>query len=215
MDYNENKIQKLGTKLYNLIEINFLWLLFTFSGLFIAGIFPSTSAAFDTFTKYSNDKKINIYQTYVTSYKKMFKSTNIIGYIFSIVLLIITVDYFYFLNTLNIISTIISYILLLLFVLTLFSLLISLKLKTIYTNTPIFDIIKNGIFYSISYFIQLSIVFILIIALLLLMYKIIPGIIPLLAIALIILSINTILQAMIDKKSILTFFNDVKTTMYQ
>ena len=122
MDYNENKLQKLGIALYNLIEINFLWLIFTFLGLFIFGIFPSITAAFDTYTKYSNNKKINIFQTFKNSYKNLFISSNIIGFIFSFILSIILIDYFYFLNITNVFSIIFSYVLLLIFLMFSFSL---------------------------------------------------------------------------------------------
>ena len=192
-----------------------MWLIFTFLGLFIFGIFPSITAAFDTYTKYSNNKKINIFQTFKNSYKNLFISSNIIGFIFSFILSIILIDYFYFLNITNVFSIIFSYVLLLIFLMFSFSLVFSLKLKANFIDSKITDIIKNGVFYSISYFIQIFITFILILAVILLAFKIIPGIIPILGISFILIIINYLFQSIIDKKSFLNFFKDFKTSIYQ
>ena len=96
-----------------------------------------------------------------------------------------------------------------------FSLVFSLKLKANFIDSKITDIIKNGVFYSISYFIQIFITFILILAVILLAFKIIPGIIPILGISFILIIINYLFQSIIDKKSFLNFFKDFKTSIYQ
>ncbi|WP_186579837.1 YesL family protein [Aquibacillus kalidii] len=72
--------------LNKLALLNILWILFTLFGLIIGGIFPSTAATLGVARKWLMGKKdIKVWKTFRKIYREEFISTNIIGWILSIV----------------------------------------------------------------------------------------------------------------------------------
>ncbi|MBS4200448.1 YesL family protein [Bacillus sp. FJAT-49732] len=82
--------------------LNVLWFLFSFLGLFIAGVFPATVAALGVARKWimGNDET-HIFQEFKDIYKQEFKSANVLGWILTIVGLVLYINYRVMVNTTN------------------------------------------------------------------------------------------------------------------
>jgi len=82
--------------IFRLVYLNVLWLAFTLLGLGLFGFGPSTMALFDTTRQWlisgiGNDKKL--FEFYFQSFKKYFKTGNIIGWAILIYAYMLLVNY--------------------------------------------------------------------------------------------------------------------------
>ncbi|MBW8349485.1 YesL family protein [Bacillus sp. IITD106] len=80
--------------------LNGLWFLFSILGLFLAGVFPATVAALGVARKWimGNDE-IHIFQTFKEIYKQEFKNANLLGWILTIMGIVLYLNYRVMLNT--------------------------------------------------------------------------------------------------------------------
>lgn len=80
--------------------LNGLWFLFSILGLFLAGVFPATVAVLGVARKWimGNDE-IHIFQTFKEIYKQEFKNANLLGWILTIMGIVLYLNYRVMLNT--------------------------------------------------------------------------------------------------------------------
>src|SRR3954451_14875416 len=97
-----NKFNDIGEWIYRLIVLNFLWMGFTLLGLGVLGIFPATSALFSVLRKWlMNKKKVKIATDFYHFYRKDFLKSNALGYILSLIAVVIWFDFHYFMSVTN------------------------------------------------------------------------------------------------------------------
>lgn len=74
--------------------LNVLWIVFTILGLVLLGLFPATAATFAISRKWVNgETDIPVVKTFWKYYKKEFVTSNLLGYILSIVAYILYLDF--------------------------------------------------------------------------------------------------------------------------
>ena len=77
-----------------IVMLNLLWFLFSVFGLFALGIFPATAAALGISKKWINgEQDIPVYKTFKKNYKEEFKPSNKVGWIFTLIGLVLFVNY--------------------------------------------------------------------------------------------------------------------------
>ncbi|WP_332630487.1 YesL family protein [Halalkalibacter flavus] len=84
---------RLGTLAFNLVLLNLLWFLFSLLGLFIVGLFPATAAMFAVLRQsIMEDEDISVIKLFWSKFKSEFIMSNLIGYLFLLVGLILYID---------------------------------------------------------------------------------------------------------------------------
>lgn len=82
------------TWIVKLAILNVLWFLFSFFGLFVAGVFPATAAALGVSRKWlMGDADIKIWMTFKQIYRREFVSSNMIGWFVTILGGFLYLDY--------------------------------------------------------------------------------------------------------------------------
>ncbi|RDW20672.1 YesL family protein [Oceanobacillus chungangensis] len=82
-----------------IVKLNILWLLSCFVGLFVVGLFPATAAAVAVTNEWvKGNADVSIWNTYKEAFKKYFLKSQVIGYSFAMVYLILIVDIRLFLS---------------------------------------------------------------------------------------------------------------------
>ncbi|WP_223588152.1 YesL family protein [Neobacillus bataviensis] len=76
-----NGIHRISVWVLRLMYVNLLWLVFTFLGLVILGLFPATTAMFAVVRKWVMKQDIYVFQTFWTVYKSEFIKSNWVGLI--------------------------------------------------------------------------------------------------------------------------------------
>lgn len=159
-------LNKVYIWIYRLMIANILWIYFSFYGLLVAGIFPSTCAMFAICRKWIRKEDFNIYDTYKYYFKKDFKNANILGWVMLAIVAVLTLDYIYFSAISKSYSLYISYLFILLMI---FSMIASLVMYSIYNHYEMS--IKDNVKYTILYpFSNLLISLLLLIGLCLIVY---------------------------------------------
>lgn len=87
-------IYGFSIKVVQLVYLNFLWLLFTFIGAGIFGLFPATIALFTVLRKMTSNDQVTIFPLFWATYKAEFKKA--IGYalLTYIVIFILAIDFY-------------------------------------------------------------------------------------------------------------------------
>lgn len=81
-----NKINSLFSWITKLAYLNALWLLFSLIGFIVIGFFPATVAMLEICRKWLNgERDIPLFKTFRNSYKSAFLPSNMIGWIFTAV----------------------------------------------------------------------------------------------------------------------------------
>ncbi|WP_339147987.1 MULTISPECIES: DUF624 domain-containing protein [unclassified Sutcliffiella] len=84
---------RLGNWAFNLVLLNLLWIIFSISGLLIAGIFPATAAMFAVLKQMMiEDEDIAVIKSFWGHFKSEFIMSNVIGYLMIIVGFILYLD---------------------------------------------------------------------------------------------------------------------------
>ncbi len=74
--------------------LNLLWITFSLLGLFVAGIFPATVAALNVSRKWRlKDTEFSVWKVFKSTYRKEFKTANIIGWIFTLIAGVLYLNY--------------------------------------------------------------------------------------------------------------------------
>ncbi|MBO1512121.1 YesL family protein [Metabacillus bambusae] len=77
---------KISEWIMKLAYINLLWIVFTLVGLIVFGFFPATTAMLAVIRKLiMGETDIPVFKTFLTSYKKEFKKSNVIGIIMFVI----------------------------------------------------------------------------------------------------------------------------------
>lgn len=85
---------KVGNLGFNLLFLNILWSLFSVLGLFVLGLFPATVALYAVLRKaIVEPDDIPVFKVYWREFKKEFVRSNILGYLFVVVGLILYLDF--------------------------------------------------------------------------------------------------------------------------
>ncbi|KAF0818619.1 putative protein YTEU [Bacillus sp. ZZV12-4809] len=91
------KLYDISEWITRLMYVNLLWILFTLAGLGAAGFFPSTAAMFTVTRKWVvGEREVPVVKTFWAAYKQNFIQSNLIGYLFIIIGLILYVDLRFF-----------------------------------------------------------------------------------------------------------------------
>lgn len=81
-----SSLDAMATWVTRMALLNFLWLLYSLRGLFVAGIFPATVAALGIARKWLMDEQeVNIRKTFKEIYRRDFGSANGLGWILTII----------------------------------------------------------------------------------------------------------------------------------
>lgn len=87
-------IYRTAVWLTRLAYLNLLWILFTILGLFILGFYPATVAMFAMERKWiRGNKELPMFKTFKEEFFKNFKTANIIGHCFTLLALLIYINY--------------------------------------------------------------------------------------------------------------------------
>lgn len=77
-----------------IVVLNLLWFLFSLLGLFVLGMFPATAAALGISKKWINgERDIPVYKNFKKIYKEEFKLSNKIGWIFTLIGVVLFINY--------------------------------------------------------------------------------------------------------------------------
>lgn len=169
---------RIGEWAFNLFLLNILWLLFSLLGLFVLGIFPATVALFAVMRKLiMSTENVSILKLFWITFKVEFFKANIIGYIFFIVGILLYIDLRVLqqldTNFFNLLMTIITYIIGLIYLLTLlhvFPVFVHFNLKTR-------EYIKYAFILSIGRPLQ-SLLMIIVLGIVIVLLIQVPGLIP-------------------------------------
>lgn len=94
MDLYKKKYYQISIKIYQLLILNILWVVFTILGLGIFGFFPATLAMFSVTRKWvTGEEEISIFKMFLETYKKEFIRSNIFGFVFGVFGYILLVSY--------------------------------------------------------------------------------------------------------------------------
>ncbi|WP_368996977.1 YesL family protein [Caldifermentibacillus hisashii] len=89
-----NSLDRIFTWITRLVVINILWFFFAIIGLIVAGIFPATLSVMRIFRKWIfYDKDFSIWSTFKQEYRKEFIKSNLIGWILTIIGIILFINY--------------------------------------------------------------------------------------------------------------------------
>ncbi|MCM3616539.1 DUF624 domain-containing protein [Sutcliffiella horikoshii] len=84
---------RLGNLAFNLVLLNLLWMLFSISGLIMAGIFPATAAMFAVLKQMiMEDEDSALIKSFWSHFKSSFIMSNVIGYMMILVGSILYLD---------------------------------------------------------------------------------------------------------------------------
>lgn len=75
------------------LYLNILWVAFTFVGLIVFGLVPSTVAMFAVVRKWVQKEDVSIWEVFWKSYKKEFVKANILGIIFFVIGYLLIVEF--------------------------------------------------------------------------------------------------------------------------
>ncbi|HWO75002.1 MAG TPA: YesL family protein [Bacillus sp. (in: firmicutes)] len=91
------KFYHISEAIMKVMYINLLWIAFTITGLGVFGIFPATAAMFAVTRKWMlGEKDIPVFRTFWDAYKSEFIQINILGYVLSILGIVLYVDLRFF-----------------------------------------------------------------------------------------------------------------------
>ncbi|ANU21988.1 YesL family protein [Planococcus donghaensis] len=92
--YGTQWYMRIGNLGFNLVLLNFLWIVFSFFGLFIVGIFPATAALFAVMRLIIMESdSSSITKLFWTKFKSEFVAANIVGYIMLFIGLVLYADF--------------------------------------------------------------------------------------------------------------------------
>ncbi|WP_338777326.1 DUF624 domain-containing protein [Metabacillus sp. FJAT-52054] len=161
--------------------LNVLWIMYTLAGLVVLGIFPATAAAHHTIRtliKGEDQKAGKVFREY---YRREWKNTNKLGYLFFSIGAILYIDYSFFRSFPSIYALLASYLCFILLAVWLFGFITVFSLYVHY-DMKSFGYVKNSIYLLLGY----PATFFLLAAGLLLIAVIlfyIPGLLPFFAIS--------------------------------
>ncbi|MGP4079109.1 YesL family protein [Pseudalkalibacillus sp. R45] len=90
---------KVSVWVMRAIYLNFLWILFTLTGLILIGIGPSTIAMFEVIRKLFRQKEgVSIFSLFVSSFRKNLLKGNIFFYFYALLAGVIYINFTYFNN---------------------------------------------------------------------------------------------------------------------
>lgn len=94
-----SKLDYLFHWIVRLVILNGLWILFSILGLFVAGIFPATAAVLGVARKWMmGEQEFKIWNTFKQIYRSEFSSANKMGWILSVIGIILYLNYRVILN---------------------------------------------------------------------------------------------------------------------
>lgn len=91
------RVYGIANWIMKFMYLNLLWIVFSLAGLVVFGIFPSTAAMFSVTRKWVlGDADIPVFQTFWKNYEKSFIQMNIIGYVLTILGIVLYIDLRFF-----------------------------------------------------------------------------------------------------------------------
>lgn len=180
MNFREGKLNTLFNWVYVIMATNALWVLGMIIGLGIFSIIPSTITIFDINKEFDHPRKrdrLKIWQFWKEHFFSHLKKYWGISVLFTILFIIMFVNYMY----LSIASGILSYFL---FYITVFLIFIFFLvglwfnyIRSYYPDISIKETLMNSIAYTVTHLIEMLIMVVLIVAAFLLIWELTPGLI--------------------------------------
>ncbi|MFD1607479.1 YesL family protein [Oceanobacillus luteolus] len=91
------KVYEYSSWIMKMIYLNLLWIIFSLAGLVVFGFFPATQAMFAVTRRWIlGEKEIPVFKTFWQAYKAGFVQVNIIGYVLTILGVILYIDLKFF-----------------------------------------------------------------------------------------------------------------------
>lgn len=148
--WEEGKLFRLCEWGMRLAYVNVLWFFFTFAGLVVAGIAPSSISLFTVMRKWlTGQEDIPVFQTFFSTYKKEFWRTNAIGFVLGTGAGVLFLDFLFMTYTKGILSLILLAFLLMI---TMFYFIVCLYIFPVYVHyhLRVVDYIKHSFFIGIA-----------------------------------------------------------------
>lgn len=178
------KINLLCIWITKLAFVNILWLLFSIIGFIFLGVFPASAAMFTIIRKWlMKENDFPIFLTYVSTYKNEFIKSNILGFLFIIFGGFLYIDF----RLITSFGGTLQYIFSIpLFMISIFYLITLLYIFPVYVHfdMKLIQYIKNSFYFGFLN-IHITILMFVAIALLMIVFKYIPGLAPFFSIILI------------------------------
>lgn len=180
MNVREGKLNKLFNWVYVIMGTNALWVLGFVLGLGVFAIVPSTITIIDIYQQFSHPRKrdrLKMWRFWKEHFFKYLKKYWFTSFLFSLLFFVLFINYGY----LNMASGLLSY---LLFYITIFLVFIFFfvwlwfcYIRSYFTEVSIKETLVNAIAYTVSHFFEMLILFVLLVAAVLLIWEITPGLV--------------------------------------
>ncbi len=152
--FNE-KLNRFGEWIIRLVVLNILWVGFSVAGLGILGIFPATSALFSVLRKWMVDQKqVKMVSEFTHYYKKDFWKSNGLGYFFSVLAMVILIDYQFITTIANVGMLALGYVLIVMLAFSLLSLCVLFPIYSHY-QLSFFQYVKNIILFPLTHLVSM------------------------------------------------------------
>lgn len=115
-----------------LAYVNILWIFFTFAGLIVFGLFPSTISMFTVVRQWiKGNTELPVFRTFWNTYKKEFAQANLLGTSYLFIGMILYVDILYFSSPSSVIMLVLYYFF---WIVTIIYLLVGIFLFPVYVH---------------------------------------------------------------------------------
>ncbi|WP_130860426.1 YesL family protein [Gracilibacillus phocaeensis] len=138
-------VYKITSYIMKAAYVNLLWILFSLLGLLIAGIFPATIALFTVMRKLISGEDVHILAVFWQTYKSVLMEGNMLGYALSGIGVLLVADLWFLSLQSSAWSSVLYYILVVLFGLYLL-LLVSFFPVYVHYDLRLFGYIKQALF---------------------------------------------------------------------
>lgn len=193
------RINQIGEWLFRLTLLNLLWIGFTVLGLGFLGLFPATSAVFAVIRQYRlGRKKIHLGKLFIHYYKKDFLQTNLIGYLFVLMVSVSWIDYRYLLSRQDYWIVSLSMLFLIATLVIIFAGLLVFAFYVHY-DLPIIKTVTNPFRFMITH-LRRSIVTMLLLAVWFAFVRQLPGVLPFLSVSVPVFIIHRMVEPILIPK---------------
>lgn len=178
MDYRENRIQRLLHWVYLIMCVHGLWAVGLLFGFGVFGLVPTTVTAFDIIREATDEytgARLKVFPYWQKQFKVNFRKYHRSSLIYSTLLYILTMNYTFLSIQTSLVTLILFYIVLFLFIFSLIAFLWFSFIAAEYPHLKQKEIIQNAIALPMSRVLEMIIYFTLLISALLAIWNVSPG----------------------------------------
>lgn len=211
MEYKESKLQIVFTWVYTIFVSNIFWYIGVILGLGVFGIIPATICTYRIFKQTSSDfqrPRLRIFHEWGTAYKEEMKKHALVSFAFSMVAMILILNYSYLRSMVGLATLVIFYLTL---ILGLFLIIVALWYAFVaayYPKLPKREIFQNAISFPLLRVLEMTVLIVLIITLLVIISELqfLYGLMVLTGSSLILGLTHYVFKALHDGRSIKNMF---------